>query len=358
MILVDRTIPLLPDLLAPLGKVATFDHRIFNRWLLVETKCRALFIRSTVHITYPLLEGTHVRFIGSVTSGSDHIADDIASTLGVTVALAHGANANAVAEYVLASVLLWCLQTEKSPAEHTIGIIGYGNIGRRVAEYMHHLGMHVVVCDPPLADVGFSFPNTVTVAPLDELLSTSTIVTNHVPLVTTGRYPTIYLLDTHQLRASPARLIVHTSRGGIIRTRALADAARRDIALAIDVWENEPNVSPTLVHRALIATPHIAGHSHNAKLSASVIVAQQYFTFCDAEFVLPALELPPRKRFDCDIEPNMALKMLLQSRQFDRDTDQLRRVAKLRLSSRLAAIEHFRATYPPRYEVFRTIYDE
>lgn len=358
MILIDRTIPLLTELLAPLDEVRTFDHHRLDRELLVQTHCRALFIRSTVRITRSLLDGTAVQFIGSVTSGSDHIASDIAGDPRYVVALAGGANANAVAEYVLASVLLWCSREGVAPEEQTIGIVGFGNIGRRVAEYMHRLGLRIVVSDPPLQDAGFAFPSYVGVAALDEVLAGSTILTNHVPLVLSGPYPTHGLLDARRLRRSAARLIVHTSRGGIVTERGLLDALRRGVAVAVDVWEHEPNVSPALARRALVATPHIAGHSINAKLHASVLVAQQYYAFCGATFVRPSLDLPPRRLLTGRIAPHTVLDELLRARQFDRDTDQLRRIVRLPPSERCLAIEHFRATYPARTEVFRTSYDD
>ncbi|GIV54610.1 MAG: erythronate-4-phosphate dehydrogenase [Candidatus Kapaibacterium sp.] len=358
MIFVDRTIPLLAQLLSSAGPVELFDHHQVDATMLARAGCTALFFRSTLRVTPALLEGTAVTFLGSVTSGSDHIAPEILANPQWTVALASGANANAVAEYVLTSVLLWCWHNHVDPADLTVGIIGFGNIGRRVAWYMHALGLRVVVNDPPLVESGFAFPPQVHVEPLDELLGTCTVITNHVPLTTTGQYPTRGLLCTQQLRRCPARLIVHTSRGGIIVERALHDAVRRGIAVAVDVWEREPNISPMLATRALLATPHIAGHSANAKTSAAISIARQYALWRQIRLELPSVAIPRRELFRADLAPSLVLKRLLEARCFDRDTDFLRRMAHRPPKQRCAAIEHFRATYPPRYEVFRTPYDQ
>lgn len=358
MILVDSTIPLLAQLLEPFGEVETFDHRTLSRQRLLQTRCHALFFRSTLRVTPALLDGTAVEFLGSVTSGSDHIHPSILSSSRYTVALARGANANAVAEYVLASIVEWQVLHDKNLAEHTIGIIGFGNIGRRVAEYAWHLGLQVLTNDPPLEQNGFRFPDYVHVVPLEALLLRSTIITNHVPLTTGGQFPTWRLLDRQRLSKSPTMLIIHTSRGGIIEERALLHAARQGTEVAVDVWEREPDVSPTLATRALIATPHIAGHSINAKIGASLRVAQHYYAYRDRRFDPPVLTIPPRILFSGQISLGEVRTRLQQSRQFHADTAFLRSIARRRKQTRISAIEHFRATYPIRYEVFRTSYDD
>ncbi len=357
MILVDRTIPLLCELLSQHEAVLEFDYHDINAAFLRNVGCTALFFRSTLKVTPALLDSTLVQFLGSVTSGSDHIAPEVASNPRYTLALATGANANAVAEYVLASILLWCQQQDSSPRDSTVGIVGFGNIGRRVAWYCQKLGMSVIVNDPPLADSGFSFPAWTTVASLDEVLQSSTIVTNHVPLVTSGRFPTLRLFDASRLHRCAARLIVHTSRGGVVVERALMHSTRRGVAVAVDVWEREPNVSPFLVQRALLATPHIAGHSANAKLTASVMVSHQYANWKGIQLQFPSMTFPTRTLLDSDANHSDVLARLLAARCWDQDTETLRRLIRLPRQQRCNAIEHFRATYPQRYEVFRTPYD-
>lgn len=358
MIFVDSTIPLLARLLEPLGKVETLDHRTLSREKLQHACCHALFFRSTLRVTPALLEGTQVEFLGSVTAGSDHIHPAILSDPRYSVALAHGANANAVAEYVLTSIVEWHALLNENLTEHTIGIIGFGNIGRRVAEYAWRLGMRVLVNDPPLEQNGFTFPGYVHVLPLEELLSQSTIITNHVPLTTMGPFPTWRLLDRKRLRKSQALLIIHTSRGGVVEERALLEAARHGTDIAVDVWEREPDISPTIATRALVATPHIAGHSINAKVGASLQVAKQYYAYRHRQFDPPPLNLPPRTMFSEQISLTEVRMRLRQSRQLHTDTAFLRQLARRRKEMRIPAIEHFRATYPIRYEVFRTSYDD
>ncbi len=358
MIVIDRTIPFLADLLTPLEPVTRVEVHTLRRDDLLHLDCRALFIRSSLRITPDLIKATAIEFIGSVTSGCDHIAAEVLEDKRYRIALAPGANANAVAEYVLTSILLWSIQERESLATCTIGIVGFGNIGRRVAEYCSTLGMNVYVNDPPLVEQGFPFPPSVTVVPLAELLARSTIITVHVPLVRSGLYPTVGLLDRTQLRHSPARLIIQTSRGGIITERALLDRARYGVSVAVDVWEREPDVSPALAQRALLATPHIAGHSINAKFTAACTVAQQYYAFRNRYFRVDALPLPERITLGSIDSPETVLELLLRARQFDRDHQWLRRIARMPKTVRIPKIEQFRATYPERTEVFRTSYDQ
>ncbi|GBD05164.1 Erythronate-4-phosphate dehydrogenase [bacterium HR20] len=357
MIFVDRTIPLLADLLAPLEQVRSVDVRQLQRDELIASGCRALMFRSTLRVSRELVEGTPVEFLGSVTSGCDHIAPEILSDPRYRVALAAGANANAVAEYVLASILLWNAQQNIPLRRCSLGIVGFGNIGRRVAEYCHELGMEIVTNDPPLVEQGFEFPPYVRVASLTALLAESSVITVHVPLVQSGKYPTVRLLKQAQLQQSAAQLIIQTSRGGVIVERALLERSRSGVAVAVDVWEREPDVSPTLARRALLATPHIAGHSINAKLAASLKIAEQYFAFRNERFEPPPLPLPQRIRLSSIRGPEQALALLLRSRQFDADHRWLCSILPERRSERIAAIEHFRATYPERTEVFCTSYD-
>lgn len=357
MIFVDHTIPLLADLLAPLETVRTLDMRYLQREELVRAECRALMFRSTLRVPHELIEGTPVEFLGSVTSGCDHIAPEILANPRYQVALAVGANANAVAEYVLASILLWSTQQNVSLHRCSIGIVGFGNIGRRVAEYCHELGMDILANDPPLQEVGFEFPSYVRGTSLSALVAACDVITVHVPLVTSGKYPTVRLLKQAQLQRSLARLIIQTSRGGVIVERALLERTRNDVAVAVDVWEREPDVSPTLARRALLATPHIAGHSINAKLAASLQIAEQYFAFRNEQFVAPPLPLPKRIRLSSIGQPKRALELLLHARQFNADHSWLQGILSEHRSERIAAIEHFRATYPERTEVFCTSYD-
>jgi erythronate-4-phosphate dehydrogenase len=357
MIFVDQTIPLLAEMLAPLEEVRRVDVRKLRREELIGSGCRALMFRSTLHVGRELIEGTAVKFLGSVTSGCDHIAPEILSDPRYRVALAAGANANAVAEYVLVSILLWSAQQNVPLYRCSIGIVGFGNIGRRVAEYCHELGMDIIANDPPLVEQGFEFPPYVRVASLPALVADSSVITVHVPLVQSGKHPTVRLLKQAQLQQSAAQLIIQTSRGGVIIERALLERSRSGVAVAVDVWEREPDVSPTLARRALLATPHIAGHSINAKLAASLKIAEQYFAFRNERFEPPPLPLPQRIRLSSILGPKQALELLLRARQFDADHRWLRSILLERRSERIAAIEHFRATYPERTEVFSTSYD-
>src|SRR5262249_41804161 len=111
----------------------------------------ALVVRSTVRVDRGLLEGTPVRFVGTATSGTDHVDEAWLRAAGIAVASGPGCNAQAVAEYVVAAILLMAERQGWQPAGRTLGVLGVGHVGSRVVRLARMLGMNVLECDPPLA---------------------------------------------------------------------------------------------------------------------------------------------------------------------------------------------------------------
>ena len=120
-------------------------------------------------------------------------------------------------------------------------------------------GMDVLVNDPPLQSRGtLNRPHT----DLTELLQQSDIVTLHVPLTLGGDHPTHHLLNTSAMsHLRPGTLLINTSRGGVLEESAVP----MSIDLVLDVFEGEPHLRQASVERALLATPHIAGYTVDAK---------------------------------------------------------------------------------------------
>ncbi|KQV93493.1 C-terminal binding protein [Streptomyces sp. Root369] len=142
-------------------------------------------------------------------------------------------------------------------ASKTVGLVGFGRIGRATARKLTGFRTRILVTDPTLgadeaADLG------VERTPLDELLATAQIVVLHVPLLPT----THHLIGAEQLAAMRAdALLVNVSRGGLVDTVALADALDHGIiaGAALDVLDEEPEVDPRLLtHASVTVTPHVA----------------------------------------------------------------------------------------------------
>ena len=150
----------------------------------------------------------------------------------------------------------------------TIGIIGVGNVGRKVAQVAHELGMQVLLNDLPRQDKEGNAAFT----SLQTLAEKCDVLTFHVPLYEEGRYKTFHLADDtffHHLKRCP--VIINTSRGEVIQTTSLLNALESGAIsdAIIDVWENEPDIHPTLLNKVFVGTPHIAGYSADGKANAT-----------------------------------------------------------------------------------------
>lgn len=228
----------------------------------------ALIIRTRTHCNRELLEGSQVRFIATATIGFDHIDTDYCRAAGITWTNAPGCNAASVAQYVQSSLLLLQSTQKKRLSEMTLGIIGIGNVGSKVAVVAQELGMRVWQNDLPRAEQEGSADFT----SLERIAKECDVITFHVPLYKEGRFKSYHLADAaffQSLARQP--IIINTSRGEIIETQALLDALRvGTVSQAIlDVWENEPTPHPGLLKKAFIGTPHIAGYSADGKANAT-----------------------------------------------------------------------------------------
>lgn len=226
----------------------------------------ALLVRSVTRVDEALLGDSAVRFVGTATSGVDHVDLPYLRSRGIVFADAAGCNAKAVAEYVTAALLHLAIINRLELAGARLGIVGFGHVGRRVARYAAALGMECVVNDPPLAR---STAEPI-YRPLEEALACDA-VTLHVPLEREGLDSTYHLANAEFLTMmKPGAVMINTSRGPVVDEAALSAAldAGRLGACVLDVWAHEPRVDPGLVDRCAIATPHIAGHSLDAKMEA------------------------------------------------------------------------------------------
>ena len=210
----------------------------------------------------------------------DSVDTDWLARRGVAFAAAEGCNAETVSQFVLAAVLLLCERRGADPTGRTLAVIGVGRIGGRVARWAETLGLRTLLCDPPRrrsGEAGF--------IDAAEALPRADFVTLHVPLTDTGPDATRDLVDAAWLaRMRPSAVLINTSRGGVVREEALAAAlaAGRIGGAVLDVWRNEPHIDPALLRRTTLATPHIAGYSHEARRRAVAMIRRSLATFAQA----------------------------------------------------------------------------
>jgi (S)-sulfolactate dehydrogenase len=257
----------------------------------------ALIVRNRTQVDAGLLAAApRLRVVGRLGVGLDNIDVSACKARGIAVIPATGANALAVAEYVIgvAMVLLrgayfattevaagkWpraALSSGREIAGKTLGIVGFGGIGRLTARLGRALGMRVIGFDAQVGP-GHAAWGEEGVEPhaFDALLAQSDVVTLHVPLVPATRN----LIDAKRIAAmKPGAILVNTARGGVVDESAVAAAlvAGRLGGAALDVFEKEPLPagSPLAGCPNLILTPHIAGVTTESNERVSSMIAEK-----------------------------------------------------------------------------------
>ena len=234
--------------------------------------------------------------IGRLGVGLDNIDVEACGARGIAVIAATGANALAVAEYVIGAAMLLFRGAYRSTAEvaaggwprqalgngreigaKTMGLIGFGSIGRLTARLARGIGMRVVATDAMLepGDAAFAAEGVSAVG-LDELLAKADVVSLHVPLLETTRD----LMNSTRIAAmKPGAVLVNTARGGLVDEAAVAAALRngRLGGAALDVFTREPLAAdhPYAGCPNLLLPPHIAGVTAEANERVSFFIADK-----------------------------------------------------------------------------------
>ncbi len=289
-IVIDEKIPYLRDALEQMGHSVTAmpGYAISNSDL---TEAGALFVRTRTHCNAALLDNTPVRFIGTATIGHDHIDKEYCHQKGIVWTNAPGCNADAVLQYVQSVIYSWARSYDINSLEGlTLGIVGVGQIGSRVERWAREAGLTVLLNDPPRAERGEG-----DFVPLHRIAQECDIITFHTTLSKSGSHPSYHLADAEFFgKTHRCRLLINASRGPVVDNSALLNTIenKRIAAVALDVWENEPQLNLELLKKAFIATPHIAGYSAEGKINASRMMVEAFAQFSRYCGQLPIMSLP------------------------------------------------------------------
>jgi len=356
-IIADANIPFAAECFSSIGEVKIVGGREITPGIVSDAD--VLLVRSITPVDSDLLAGSKVRFVATATIGFDHIDIDFLRRNNIGFASAPGSNANSAAEYVIAGLLEIGQKYDIDLEDKSIGIIGVGNVGSRVAKKCAALGMQIYLNDPPLqrqtGDAKY--------LPLKELFDCD-FITLHTPLTFEGVDKTYHLADEEFFKSLKERCVfVNASRGGVVDSNALKAAIRsgRLRAVVLDVWENEPNIDTELLEMVDIGTPHIAGYSLDGKIAGVIMIykaACEYFRVgakFDIEDFLPE---PPVRQLR--IEPSAdneqaALANAVQKIYDIREDDvRLRRVLETSIEKRGEFFDGLRKNYPVRREFQNT----
>ncbi len=267
-IVCDNKIPFLKGALEPYAEVVYLPGAQTTAEVVKDAD--AIITRTRTICNESLLKGSSVKVIATATIGFGHIDTRWCEQNGIIWRNSPGCNSWSVKQYI-ASVLVRLAQRHGlSFEETTLGVVGVGNVGGKVAEIASLLGMKVLLNDPPRArkEGSSAFVS------LDELISQSDIITIHVPLNREGEDATWHLFDGKRIASlRKDQILINSSRGEVVDNQALKQAlATKSIqAGVLDVWEGEPQLDPELVDLLDITTPHIAGYSADGKANGTTM---------------------------------------------------------------------------------------
>ena len=353
-VVADQNIPCVADAFADLGEVVTLPGREIRPHHLRD--CQCLVTRSVTRVDAALLADSPVEFVGSATIGFDHIDRDYLQSAGITFTNAAGCNAEAAAEYVLAGLFALSARLDFDPFRLTAGIVGVGNVGRRLQHKLETLGIDCHLCDPPrqAAEPDETFHE------LEQILDSCDFISLHVPLTEAGEHPTHHLLDAERLqRLRPGCVLVNAARGEVIDNAALLDLLERrdDLRVFLDTWENEPRPLRALLRRVDLATPHIAGYSVEGRLRATQMIRDA----AGAHFGVPGCwdmgdEIPAMIELDlreCGNGLPFWQSLLTRHCRVERDHHALLEALDLDAESLGRHFDSLRRVYPDRLEYDR-----
>ncbi|MDD2056177.1 4-phosphoerythronate dehydrogenase PdxB [Pseudomonas sp. GD03860] len=353
LIVADENIPLLDAFFAGFGEIRRYPGRAIDAACVKDAD--VLLVRSVTRVDQALLEGSKVRFVGTCTIGTDHLALDYFAQAGIQWSSAPGCNARGVVDYVLGSLLTLAELDGAELPGRTYGVVGAGEVGGRLVEVLRGLGWNVLVCDPPRhAREGGDYVS------LERILADCDVISLHTPLTREGEHATWHLLDDRQLAGvRPGTWLINASRGPVIDNGALRELLleREDVLAVLDVWEGEPQVDLELADLCVLATPHIAGYSLDGKQRGTAQIYQAFCAWRGEPATVQLADLLPQPwlaeiGLQAETDPAWALATLCRA-VYDprRDDADFRRSLSSDPVEQKAAFDTLRKHYPPRREI-------
>ncbi len=358
-IIADENIPLAEAFFSHLGQVERLPGRSLERRHL--QRADLLLVRSVTDVNAQLLADSAVKFVASATIGTDHVDLELLQQRGICFHNAPGCNADSVVDYVLSALTNLAQQQGCALSERRVGIVGVGNVGRRLQQRLQLLGIECLLCDPPRAEAESTLataPGADSFVELEELLRRCDVFCLHTPLTRLGSHPSYHLFAAEVLQALPqGSWLINAGRGAVIDNKALAQCLqqRQDLQVVLDVWEREPAIDIALAQRVTLATPHIAGYSLEGKSRGTEMIYQSACRFLGVapQHRLAELLPPPAiRRIELHAEAEVDLLPRLVKWVYDlrRDHDALLNRVQ-RYPTRVASeFDRLRRYYPERRE--------
>lgn len=308
----------------------------------------AIVTRTRTKCNRDLLTGSKVKFIATATIGHDHIDTEFCKQAGIEWTNAPGCNAESVNQYIASALFSYSMKKRFDLKEKTIGIVGVGHVGSKVARLCETIGMKVLLNDPPRERV----EGPEQFVSLEKIQNEADIITFHVPLNIKGDDTTFHMVDEkfiQNLKKKP--LLINSCRGEVFDTKATKKAlqTRAISGFIADCWENEPDIDLELLEMADYGTPHIAGYSKDGKANGtkmSVQAISRFFNLGIDNWEPENVELPEKTTIEIDgnqrREYSILAEAILSTYDIENDDEALRENPQL--------FEKLRGDYPVRRE--------
>ncbi|MEN8123211.1 MAG: 4-phosphoerythronate dehydrogenase PdxB [Bacteroidota bacterium] len=275
-IIIDNKIPFINGVLEPFAELEYYPGKDINAEKVKDAD--ALIVRTRTKCNKKLLEESSVKLIATATIGFDHIDTAYCNTKGIKWENAPGCNSGSVMQYIASSLVFLSIKHNFNLKDKTLGIIGVGNVGSKVAAIAAELGMRVLLNDPPRE----RNEGSKEFVPLKQIQEQADIITFHVPLNFDGEDKTYHIFDEKFIsKIKHDAIIINSSRGEVVSGEILKKALldKKIKGAILDVWENEPGIDLELMSLVDIATPHIAGYSADGKASGTSMSVQALSKF-------------------------------------------------------------------------------
>ncbi len=345
-IIIDDKIPYIKGALEPFAEVVYLPGNQTTPGIVKDAD--AIITRTRTICNEQLLAGSSVRFIATATIGFDHIDTVWCEKAGIKWTNAPGCNSKSVEQYIASALLVMAEKKGIHLAGKTLGVVGVGNVGSRVARIGEIFGMTVLLNDPPRARAegkgGFK--------ELDEILAKADIISLHVPLNMEGEDATYHLADeAFFAKTAKKPIFINSCRGEVVKTGALTEAIRKGevSGSVIDCWENEPYLDPELLALVDLATPHIAGYSRDGKANGTAMSVQalsKFFNLGINKWKCSDVELPEETEIIIDGTGKSTQQILTEAVLATYDI----REDDRRLRASVETFEKQRGDYPVRRE--------
>ncbi len=345
-IIIDDKIPYIKGALEPVAEVIYLPGNKTTPEVVKDAD--AIITRTRTICNEKLLKCSNVKFIATATIGYDHIDTEYCKHAGIEWTNAPGCNAESVNQYIASALFSWSMRKRTGLAGKTIGIVGVGQVGSRVAKLCETIGMNVLLNDPPRERLEGA-DNFVS---LKTIQKEADIITFHVPLNKTGIDSTYHLVNEEFLQNLKKKpLIINSCRGEVFETSAVKSSFESGLVsrLIIDCWENEPGLDLELLNQAEYGTPHIAGYSKDGKANGtkmSVQAVSRFFNLGLDDWQPSKVEPPENPVFEIDgnqrREYSILAEAILSTYNIESDDEALRETPYL--------FEKLRGDYPVRRE--------